>query len=301
MANTFLKPTVIARTALGLLERELVLPSLVWRDAVADFAGAQGDTVTIRVPARMKARRMAMRDRTNPIVTDEVKETAVDVRLDTHTYHAVAVTDEELELDISDFGSQILQPQVRAIAEDIEDQVAERMRTAVYATTIALDMAKPEDSLVDAREALTKASVPVGERYAVLGADMEGVFLKSEALKRADTSGSDTALREAGLGRVRGFNTYVSTAIPANVGYCFHRSAFVLGMRAPRVPDGATFGQSQAYQNISMRWLRDYDAAYLRDRSVLSVFSGTAAVIDGPPIANSTVPTFVRAVKLTMV
>jgi hypothetical protein len=65
VANTFLKPTVIARTALGLLERELVLPSLVWRDAVADFAGAQGDTVTIRVP-RM-TRHMAMRESFGPI------------------------------------------------------------------------------------------------------------------------------------------------------------------------------------------------------------------------------------------
>jgi hypothetical protein len=71
-------------------------------------------------------------------------------------------------------------------------------------------------------------------------------------------------------------------------------------MRAPRVPDGATFGQSQSYQNISMRWLRDYDAAYLRDRSVLSVFSGTAAVIDGPTAGTPAVATFVRAVKLTM-
>lgn len=35
MANTFLKPEVIASTALGLLERDLILTSLVWTDTAA--------------------------------------------------------------------------------------------------------------------------------------------------------------------------------------------------------------------------------------------------------------------------
>ena len=45
---------------------------------------------------------------------DELTETKVDVTLDTAVYSAVPVTDEELTLDITDFGAQILEPQVRA-------------------------------------------------------------------------------------------------------------------------------------------------------------------------------------------
>ncbi|HEX8626732.1 MAG TPA: P22 phage major capsid protein family protein [Catenuloplanes sp.] len=301
MANAFLKPTVIARTALGLLQREIVLPALVWRDAVADFTGAQGDTVTLRVPARLTARTMPMRDRTNPIVVDELTETKVDVSLDTHVYNAVAVTDEELTLDISDFGTQVLQPQIRAVAEGLENQLAAEMVAASYATTVTVDRAKPEDTVVDARAALNKANVPMGDRFLVLGADMESVFLKAEGLKKADESGSDSALREASLGRIRGFGTYVSNAIPANVGYAFHRSAYVLGMRAPVVPDGAAFGRSESYAGMSMRWLRDYDALFLRDRSVVSVFTGTNHVADGADGPDAgTAPDFVRAVKLVL-
>lgn len=37
MANTFLKATVIDRMALKLLEREIVLPKLVWSYASANF------------------------------------------------------------------------------------------------------------------------------------------------------------------------------------------------------------------------------------------------------------------------
>jgi hypothetical protein len=269
VAHNFLKLTVIVRTALGLLQREIILPALVWRDAVPDFAGAQGDNGHPAGAGPAQGPPGGAARRTNPVNTDDVRETAVDVRLDTHVYQAVAVTDEDLTLDIAGFGSQVLMPQIRAVAEDVEDQVAAEMVGANYATTIALDEVKPEDTLADARVTLNKANVPMGQRYAVLGADMEAVFLKAEALKRVDASGTDSALREAQIGRLPGFDTFISNAIPPNLGFCFHRTAYVLGMRAPRVPDGATFGQSQSFPQLAMRWLRDYDAAFLRDRSVV--------------------------------
>src|SRR5665647_2291845 len=51
MANAFIKATKVVSTALGVLERETILPQLVWRDAAGDFAGVYNDTVTIRVRA----------------------------------------------------------------------------------------------------------------------------------------------------------------------------------------------------------------------------------------------------------
>ena len=73
MANSFLKPEVIAATSLGLLQREVVLPRLVWNDAVSDFAGAKNDTVSIRVPARLEAREYGWRNnRSSDIVLDEL-------------------------------------------------------------------------------------------------------------------------------------------------------------------------------------------------------------------------------------
>ena len=159
MANTFVKGTKIAGQGLGILEREIVLPGLVWRNAGGDFSGAAGDTISIRVPARTTARTRTLRgargtaSEGNGIITmDDLTETKVDVTLDTAVYSAVPVTDEELTLDIADFGAQIAEPQVRAVAEGIENAVAAEMTGATYATTITLDTANPYDSLVDARE-----------------------------------------------------------------------------------------------------------------------------------------------------
>src|SRR5688500_19532359 len=46
----------------------------------------------------------------------------------------------------------------------------------------------------------------------------------------------------------RSFGDVIATnALPPDVGIAFHRTAFVLGMRAPAVPSGASFGRSEEH------------------------------------------------------
>jgi hypothetical protein len=289
VANTFIKPTRVVGQALGLLEREIVLPALVWRDAGGSYQGAAGDTISLRVPARTQARTRVLRgarpttsEGAGIISMDDLAETKVDVTLDTAVYSAVPITDEELSLDIENFGVQIAEPQARAVAEGVENAVAAEMTGATYATTLTLDTAQPYKTVVDARVAMNKANVPMTERYLVVGADMEGVFLKSDELHQADKAGTDSALRDATIGSLAGFGrVVVSNALPSNVGFAFHRTAFVLGMRAPQVPDGATFGASQSAFGLAMRWIRDYDFRNVQDRSLFDTYIGTNIVADG--------------------
>ena len=302
MANSFLKPEVIAATALGLLQREIVLPRLVWNDAVSDFAGAKNDTVSIRVPGRLQAREYGWRNnRASEIVLDELTETKIDVTLNHDIYSAVAVTDEELTLDIRDFGVQVLSPQTYAVARAVEDLLVTTIEGATYATTITVDPSDPWGGAVDARTALNKAEVPRDGRTLLVGADFEAAMLKQDLLKRVDESGSDDALREAMIGRYAGFNVVGSNAIDPGTAYAFVRSAFIFAMRAPMVPSGVVFGQSMSDQGIAMRWIRDYDATRLRDRSVLNTFIGSAVVMDNAAAAGDPENLeLVRAVKLQL-
>ena len=295
MANSFIKAERIASQALGLLEREIILPALVWRNAGGDFAGAAGDTITIRVPARTTARTRTLRgarpttsEGAGIITMDEMTETSVDVTLDTDVYSAVPITDEELTLDITDFGAQIAEPQVRAIAEGIENAVVAEMTGATYATTVTgVTSANVYDKIVDARVALNKANVAMADRYLVVGSDFEGILLKSDDLHQVDHSGSSSALRDAVIGSIAGFNqVVVSNALPANQAYAFHRTAYVLGMRAPAIPAGATFGASRSAFGLSMRWIRDYDFRNVQDRSLFDTYIGTNVVADGAGTAE---------------
>lgn len=302
MANTFLKPTVIAAQALGLLYREIVLPRLVWSDAIPSFAGAFDDTVTIRVPARRQARTRTLRAGT-PIVNDTSAEFGVPVKLTTDVYNGAPITDEELTLDIKDFGAQILQPQVRAVAEGLEDEVADAITGASYVETLTLDNDDPYRTAVAARKILNDNNVPHAGRTLLVGSAVEAAMLVSDRFVKADNIGSEKAVdafAEATIGRVAGFTVVQSNAIAEDEAYAFHRTAYVLGTAAPRVPDGASFGESRAFMGIAMRWLKDYDYTNTTDRSLVNSWVGTAVVEDvTDPDESDGAPQLLRAVKVT--
>lgn len=305
MANSYLKAAKISATAIGLLQREIVLPALVWRDAGGSFKGAAGDTITMRVPARTQARSRTLRgarglasEGNGIIQMDELTEHSVDVTLDEAIYSAVPTTDEELTLDISDFAAQILAPQVRAVAEGLENKLADEMVNAAYAQTVTIPRAKLSGTNTDStstydvfrglasvRKYLNVANIPQNDRIIVVGADMEEAFLNDPHLNRFDGSGDSgpgSALRDATLGRIAGFNqVIVSNAVPAGFGVAFHRSAFVLSLQAPAVPTGVPFGSSQSYQGLAMRYLRDYDFRNVQDRGLVDLYAGTNIIADG--------------------
>ena len=290
MANVYLKPTVIAAQALGLLERELVLPNLVWNYGIADFRGAFGDTVSLRVPARLDAHNRALRS-TAAIVLDDVNEVKVDITLQNDVYSAVRVTDAELTLDIRDFGSQILQPQVRAVAREMENQVAAVIEGANYPaaslfsishTTGGATTDRPANAFINARNYLNKQFVPLADRVILLGSDVEAAILSSDQFNRYDSVGqTPSAIVDARVTTIAGMPAYVSQAIDPASAYVYHKAAFAVAMAAPVVPDGVTFGTTQSYGGFALRWIRDYDATVLADRTIVNAYIGANVVADG--------------------
>lgn len=297
MANTFIKPTVIAAQALGLLYRQIVLPNLVWLNGVGDFAGAYQDTITIRVPARTTARRRSLRGTggARTITLDNLTETAIPVQLTEDIYHAVPITDEELSLDIKDFGLQILTPQIRSVGEAFENDLAALMASAPYVTQVPMVAGSTFSAIIVARQALNRANVDFTDRVLVVGSAVEAALLNDPQFARFDSTGDspNSALREAQVGRIAGMDVYTSNAIYPGTAYMFHKSAFIMATRAPAIPDGAPFGSSQSFMGLGMRWLRDYDATTVTDRSIVDSFAGYAYVPD-PNVG------FVRAVKINL-
>ncbi len=309
MANVFLKAETILSTALGLLERELILPRLMQRMGLPEFRGAKNDTVTIRVPAVLEARDYEWRTRTAEIVMDELEESSISVTLDQHPYSAVAVTDEQLTLDIMSFGEQVLRPQVRAVAEKLEGIAYTAMTGSnLESATINLSAGGGVDydedgkevlvAINEARRRLNIKNVPAAGRVILVGADVEMVLLNAGNLVEADKAGDNTALRDATIGRLSGMPVIVSNSIPSGEAWVFHPSAFVFANVAPVVPDGVTFGSSQSFEGLAMRWIRDYDPRYLRDRSVVSAFAGAGSTEDYK--VNDPAGENVRAVKIAL-
>jgi hypothetical protein len=281
--STFLKPTVIVSTALGVLRRELVLPNLVWRDAAGDFAGALNDTISIRLPAYAKARTRVLRSG-SARTRDNLAEQKVDVTLTTDVYKDIKISDEELTLDIKNFGLQVLNPVMAGVAEVVEDQLISTMSGATYAKSIAFTYASGnvwKDIILPARELLNKARVPQAGRVLAVGSGIETAMLGTDLFVQAQQSGNTSALEEAVIGRKAGFTIVSVPGLAPNEAYAFHSTAYVLSNRAPVVPAGAPFGASASYDGTAIRVVRVLDSAAIQD--ILAVDSWMGANVTQDP------------------
>lgn len=298
MAHSFLKPTVVVDTAIKLLQREIVLPQLVWLNGLGDFAGKYNDTITIRVPARTVAHRRNLRGTGSArnLVTEDLTENAIPVTLDHDVYHAVALTDEELTLDITDFASQVLNRQIRAVAEDLENGLVETITGANYAQnnmSVTTTEGNLWESIVEARRKLNDKYVDRNGRVLVVGSAVEAAFLKDAQFVRYDATGDtpNSALRDAVIGNVAGLNVVVSDALPHQDAFLFHPTAFIMATRPPAAPRGASFTSAATAAGLAIRWLMDYDYSATTDRSLVDTFVGYQSVVD--PVDG-----FVRACRI---
>lgn len=282
-ANAFLTPTVIARTAIGALTQDLVLPRLVSRDAEADFAGQQGTVVNVRVPATVtgggaRTYTQTQRDAATPIVLDRLAETTIPVAMGPILYKGVPVTDEDFTFQLTDFTSQVLDPLTQVVGVGAENVLVTEMNTFTASTTIVpdIDGSDLHDAILEARMALNKRNVPQAGRVMAVSPEIELLLLKDAAnrLVRYDASGSPEALRNATIGRLYGMSVVVANELTANSLIIFTREAFTFVMRAPVVPAGVNFGQGVSYQGLALRFIRDYDSAFLQDRAIVSAFAG---------------------------
>src|SRR5690606_20662143 len=146
MAHDFIKAEKVLFAGLGALEREVVLPSLVMRNSFGDFKGAKNDTIIITVPAYTSARERGMRTGATRS-RDNLNEGQVSVTLNTNLYKDVLITDEELTLDIRDFGEQVMQPITNAMVRGYEEEVADLMEGASYEHTVSWDANDPHSTL----------------------------------------------------------------------------------------------------------------------------------------------------------
>jgi len=280
MANQLYTPEQVAKVAVAMAQEDSYLGALVSRNFENDLlgGGGKGRTVNVKVPAALVARSRDIDETTAAIVLDSITESTVPVSLGEHLYNAVALSEGDLSLDLADFSAQVLAPQVAAVVDRIEEEVAKALSGIAESTGIAYDPTDPVRTFTAIRKTLRDRGVPTVNLNVVCGTGVYADLLNSNLLQDAGASGSTSALREGAVGRLRGFTVAESTRVAEDEIVAFHRDAFTLAVRAPKVPAGATFGQSVTGNGYNLRYLRDYDAMHTVDRSIVGTFAGVAAM-----------------------
>lgn len=300
MANSYIKAASIVQAAVLLLERDIVLPRLVWTQPEANFYGALDDTITLRVPAVLTTTNRAMRS-DDQLVAQTLTETSVPVKLDRHIYSLLNIRDEELTLDIRDFAAQVLSRQMRAVAEGAETVIASAITGATWEAD-PVDFAegtdKGYDVLIKAGRELNKLNVPRSERVFLCGANVEAALFADDRVVKANEAATDSALREATIARLAGFTVVGSNAIDPDDAYAFHRTAIAFANVAPALPEGAAMKARTATESFALRYLRDYDPTASNgpvDRTLVDAFVGAVSIEDG---ATASVESNKRGVEI---
>ncbi|WHM40255.1 P22 phage major capsid protein family protein [Streptomyces sp. BPTC-684] len=277
MANVFAQSNVVAKTAASMLKAELVLGRLVHRSAESEFMGGRGDTVRVRVPHVIEAKPFTG---STSAVTKTLNEQVVPVVLTTHAMNGVELTAKDTSLNIESFGAQVLAPQVAGVAEMIEGEIARVMQPAVTSATLTIDVKNPRDAITKAGEILDSRKVGAKTRVLVVSPNVKRALLMDPNLSQADSAGSTSVLQDAIVGRLHGFDVFMSPYI-ADGAVAMTKEAYAAAIVAPIKPESAT-GSSAVdddNQGYAMTVWMGLDVETRQERSICEAFVG-ATVLD---------------------
>ena len=314
-AHSKVKPEKMAAAARETLDQTLVLPNTFRREGFDAYRGAKGDAVNMRVEGVLPFRRYAFRnDRSQPIETDVYEEKTVQVTVADHFYNATALTDEQKEWDLLDWAF-LLGKQARALSRGLARQAQAQIEAAPYNVVIGGAGSDLVGSLTEARRVLNRFQVPGGTRTLAVGSDFEAAMQNDDRIQLASNAGdnvAESALREATIGRVKGFNVVLDNTIAPDAAYAYVDGGFVWATAAPVVPRSIAYGATTSYEGLALRVMQDYVADYLFDRQIADVWSGMRYVTDfltsydptgGAGLGIETVSEeehFVRGIKLNL-
>jgi hypothetical protein len=207
--NDALVPELWAQESLAILEENMVMANLVHRD-FSPLVSAYGDVVNTRRPSEFSTKRKAQSD---SIVNQDASSTNVQVPLNQHVYVSFTIKDEEASLSFKELISYYMEPAAMQMARTVDRILCGQVFS--YAANAAgklagMSSANAKDWILETREKMNINKAYPNGRNLVISPQAETEMLKTELFIAANQRGDGgTALEEARLGRVLGFDTYM--------------------------------------------------------------------------------------------
>lgn len=213
--NSAMIPEIWANMGLAILEENMVMAGLVHRDFSREVAQF-GDVVNTRRPGQFKIRRKGDND---PIVGQDAITTNVQVPLNQHFYTNFTIKDGEATKSFQDLVDIHLLPGMQNVARGVDRALTGRVH-AYLANTVGglgtLSGSTSRATILAAREKMNINKAFPNDRHMVVSPQSETALLNTDLFTAANQRGDDgTALEQARLGRLLGFNFWMDQNIPA--------------------------------------------------------------------------------------
>lgn len=226
-------PEQWAAEGVRVLTEQMIYGALVHRDfdpAVAQY----GEVIHTRKPAELTAKRK-QNDLDN-LQTSDVSATDIEVRLNQRAYTSFVIGDGERSKSFQDLVNVYLIPGMRGCSRFVDQVLAGQVYQFLGnagGQLGGLTKINGHDYLIDTRGVMNANKVDLEGRWLGLADPAETLLQKNELFKSAEKIGDQGgALRDALLGRVGGFNTFLELNTPSV------RNALQTGTTA--TVDGAT-------------------------------------------------------------
>jgi hypothetical protein len=207
--NDALIPELWAQESLAILEENMVMANLVHRD-FSPLVASYGDVVNTRRPSEFSTKRKAQAD---SVVNQDAQSTNVQVPLNQHVYVTFTIKDEEASLSFKELVSYYMEPAAMQMARSVDRILCGQvMRFDANAAGRLAEMSasNAKDWILETREVMNVNKAYPNGRNLVVSPQAETEMLKTELFIAANQRGDGgTALEEARLGRVLGFDTYM--------------------------------------------------------------------------------------------
>lgn len=213
MGNEFISIKNIARQLLPRLIENLVFPNLVHKDYSETFVNGQGTTIQVKKPVILEARDFDESTGTSP---QDVKEKSVEVTLDKLATVDVEFGAIQSATSVDDLNRLFIEPAAVALAQKINADGLELYKDIPYIGGTAGSTPDALSDLTSARKLLNVNKAPVAPRYAIWDPEAEAKFLELDTFVEADKSGTTEALRNGSLGRIMGFENFMSQAVKSH-------------------------------------------------------------------------------------
>ncbi|GIW83467.1 MAG: hypothetical protein KatS3mg105_5274 [Gemmatales bacterium] len=225
-------PTILANGALERLRAATVLPRLVSTDA--DFSGSftVGQTLTIPFLGAVVANQ---KPQGGTVTVQSPGSGQVTVTLNQHWEVTTVIEDIAAVMTNQSVMDRFLDNAVQALAEQLETSIFAAMdagaTVAVGSYTTDLNYA----TVLAARQTMTSNRVPVQRRNLVISPKDE-TALKSDPALQPYFAYGQTQIAQGSIGRLEGFDVYVSQLVPVTGGtdvnnFAWHPRGVVLVMR----------------------------------------------------------------------
>lgn len=213
--NDAMVPEIWANMGLAILEENMVAAALVHRDFSPEVANF-GDVVNTRRPGQFKIRRKGDND---PVLGQDANTVNVRVPLDQHLYTNFTIKDGEASKSFQDLVDLHLLPAMQNVARAVDRAILGRVHAYLVNAVGGLDAlngANAKDTILDARQKLNENKAFVQGRHMVVSPVSETALLKADIFLKANERGDGgTALEEASLGRLLGFDFWLDQNVPS--------------------------------------------------------------------------------------